>query len=91
MLRAEGKSDTEAKRSETSRGMAALGDGLQRNGDRPETPEELISRAMFRQAQSYEHLGKREEALAAYRRYVERYPQGEYLSQSKEKITQIAR
>ncbi len=52
-----------------------------------ETREQLISRAIFRQAQSYENLKKNKEALATYRVYIEKYPQGEYISQAREKIT----
>ena len=55
-----------------------------------ETREVLISRATFRQAQSYEHLKKNTEALAAYGKYIEKYPKGEYISQAKEKIAQNA-
>jgi TolA-binding protein len=85
-----------AERPETSRGAAALKRVPQRSRDREprvsmETREELISRAIFRQAESYEHLGKREEALAAYKKYVERYPQGKSLSKAKEKIAQLVR
>ncbi len=58
---------------------------------RPETREELISRAIFRQAQSYENLGKAQEALVKYNRYVEGYPQGEYVPQAKEKIEKIGK
>jgi len=58
---------------------------------RPETREELISRAIFRQAQSYENLGKVQEALVKYNRYVEGYPQGEYAPQAKEKIEKMGK
>ncbi len=58
---------------------------------RPETREELISRAIFRQAQSYENLGKVQEALTKYNRYIEGYPQGEYVPQAKEKIEKIGK
>ena len=55
-----------------------------------ETRAVLISRAIFRQAQSYEHLKQNKEALAAYGKYIEKYPNGEYTSQAKEKIAQNA-
>ena len=57
----------------------------------PNTLEGLISRAIFRQAESYEHLGKQEEALAAYKKYAEKYPRGEYISQAREKMIQQTR
>jgi len=55
-----------------------------------ETRAILISRAIFRQAQSYEHLKNGKDALAAYGKYIEKYPNGEYISQAKEKIAQNA-
>jgi len=57
----------------------------------PETREKLISRAIFRQAQSYENLGKVQEALVKYNGYIEGYPQGEYVPQAKEKIEKIGK
>ena len=76
-----------ARRSEESRKTEIVRD----EKAAPETREELISRAIFRQAQSYEHLGSSEEALANYKKYVEKYPQGEYIPLAKEKITQMKR
>ena len=83
--------DAKAKRSEISNGIVASERMAKRDKDIPETRELLISRAIFRQAQSYENLKKHEEALATYQKYVDRYPQGEYLPQAKQKVTQTAR
>lgn len=55
-----------------------------------ETRERLISRAIFRQAQSYENLKQHEQALDVYNKYVERYPGGEYVTQAREKVTRKA-
>jgi len=92
-LRTEGEKGVRA-----SRGMVASDHGRQRGevlagleSIPAETREELISRAIFRQAESYEHLGKRKEALAKYKEYVEKYPQGESVSQAKEKIANLER
>jgi TolA-binding protein len=90
-LKAEREGGLKAGRAIASRGATALDSRFQLGEALPETREELISRAIFRQAQSYEHLGKREDALAKYKEYMEKYPQGKYVSQAKEKITQIAR
>jgi len=85
------ESDVKAKRPGTSRGAVALSRVAQESETLPKAREDLISRAIFRLAESYEHLGKLEEALTTYKKYVEGYPQGEYLPQAKEKIAQIAR
>ena len=83
--------DTKAKRSVSGNGIVVLGSLAQQDKDIPVTREVLISRAIFRQAQSYENLKKHEEALATYKKYVDRYPQGEYLPQAKQKTAQPAR
>jgi len=56
-----------------------------------ETRVKLVSQAIFRQAESYEHLGRQQKALTSYRKYMAEYPQGEYVSQAKEKADQIER
>lgn len=83
--------DAKAERLETVRGMAGLGSVAQQKEALPETREGLMSRAIFRQAESYEHLGRHAEALAVYKKYMGKYPQGEYLSKAKEKIFQLER
>ena len=86
---AERKAGARARRApEPQRGVKRERDRQWQDDAIPETLEGLISRAIFRQAESYEHLKRYEEALAAYTRYVEKYPQGEYVSQAREKITQ---
>ena len=57
----------------------------------PETREELISRAIFRQAQSYENLGNVQEALNKYNQYLAGSPKGVYVIQAKEKIEKIGK
>lgn len=57
----------------------------------PETREDLISRAIFRQAQSYENLGNVQEALNKYNEYLAGYPKGVYITQAKEKVEQIGK
>ena len=64
---------------------------IRQDEEAPDKLEKLISQAIFRLAESYEKLGKREEAIAAYKKYVEKYPRGESLSQAKEKIGQMKR
>lgn len=86
----EAKSDLRASGSAT-KGVAALYYDRDQSQDLPKTREGLISRAVFRQAESYEHLGKLKEAATKYKEYVEKYPRGEYVSQAKEKIGQVAR
>jgi tetratricopeptide (TPR) repeat protein len=97
-LKAEEERGAKSGRARATRGMKASDDDFQRGEVRAglepaptETREELISRAIFRQAESYEHLGKRKEALTKYEEYVERYPQGKFVSQAKEKIARITR
>ena len=76
---------------ETKPGTVALDRSAKQNERIPDEREEVISQAMFRLAESYEKLGKRAEAIAAYRKYVDRSPQGEYLSQAREKVSQMKR
>ncbi len=85
------ESDLKTERRAANRGMGALYYNRQRDKIPSRTREELISQAVFRQAESYEHLEKHEEALAKYREYVEKYPRGKYVPQAKEKIAQIGR
>jgi TolA-binding protein len=73
------------------RERVAAGRAIRQDEEAPDNLEKLVSQAIFRLAESYEKLGKREEAIAAYRKYVGKYPQGEYLSQAREKITQMKR
>jgi TolA-binding protein len=89
-LKAAKKDDDKADRRERSRARG-LGRTDQQSEVLPDTLEKLISRAIFRQAQSYEHLGKRDEALTRYREYIKRYPKGEHLSKAEEKVTQMTR
>lgn len=78
------------KLSEEKRGTTAAGRAELSYDYIPETRELLISRAIFRQAESYEYLKKDDEALAKYREYVQKYPRGEYISQAKEKIAKFS-
>jgi TolA-binding protein len=67
------------------------GYAIRKDEEAPDNLEKLVSQAMFRLAESYEKLERREAAIAAYRKYVEKYPRGQYLPQAKEKIAQMKR
>jgi TolA-binding protein len=87
-----GAEDAKAKDQEAlKRVRVAAGRAIRQDEEAPDNLEKLVSQAMFRLAESYEKLEKREEAIAAYRKYVEKYPRGEYLPQAKEKIAQMKR
>ncbi len=88
-LRAEG---AKAKDQEALKGVrVAAGRAIRQDEEAPDNLEKLISQAIFRLAESYEKLGKREEARATYRKYVEKYPRGEYFPRAKQKIAQMNR
>jgi len=71
---------------------ASKEEGAEKTKDKiPETREELISRAIFRQAQSYENLGNVQEALNKYNQYLAGSPKGVYVTQAKEKIEKIGK
>ena len=86
---AKAKDQEASKRVRVTAGRA--GYAVRQDEEAPDNLEKLISQAIFRLAESYEKLGKREEAIAAYRKYVGKYPQGEYLPRAKEKIAQMKR
>lgn len=73
---------TTARRPDRAAGIA--GDAIQL--DHSDIRDGLIARAIFRQAESFENLSKIEEALNSYKMYLEKYPQGEFISQAKEKL-----
>jgi TolA-binding protein len=52
--------------------------------------DELISQAIFRLAESYEYLGDNEKAIATYKKYLDRYPQGEHTHKAKQRIKRKA-
>ncbi len=84
--------DAKAKDQEAiKRVRVAAGRAVRLDVEDPDSLEKLISQAIFRLAESYEKLGKREEARTAYRKYVEKYPRGEYFPQAKQKIAQMNR
>ena len=85
------KSDSGVRGRQAGRGTVALYYDRDKDEEIPKTREELVSLAVLRQAESYEHLGNRKEALVRYKEYVEKYPKGKYLIQAKEKIAQIER
>ncbi len=59
--------------------------------DATENREKLMSRAIYRQAESYEKLEKNQEALEKYQEYVQKYPEGEYVAKAKEKIDKLSK